>query len=194
MLIHCHPGQILVNDMYHRQISHQHCNSVNPIIFVGSCTGSSLFHLMIWRLGIINQYGSFHFVWTVLITLWCIKQAPFFWVTQAHVYSSKLISYLDWPIWCEHQVYCPIPGITHTSSAFINQNVSLCLHVHKQWRVTIFFLFLRWHSLTYTWHSVSNFRVLHWKKYFIPPLSVFSITAWQNTTWNIVSHAATKSW
>jgi hypothetical protein len=186
MPFHCHPGHILVKDKYHRLISHQHCNSVNLIIFVGSCTGSSLFHLMIWQLGIINQYVSFHFVWTVLIMLWCIKWAPFFWVTQTHVYSCKLISYLDWPIWCEHQVYCHIPGLTHTTSTFINQSVSLCLHVHKQWSVPIFFLFFCCFSLTYTWHSVSNFRVLHWKKYLISHLPVFSITSWQNTTWNIV--------
>jgi hypothetical protein len=67
MPFHCHPGQILLKDMCHRLISYQHCNSINPNIFVGSCTGSSLFHLRIWWLGIINQYGSFHFIWTVHI-------------------------------------------------------------------------------------------------------------------------------
>lgn len=123
MPFHCHPGQILLKDMCHRLISHQLCNSVDPIIFVSSCTGSSLFHLRIWWLGIINMYGSFCFMWTVLIMLWCRKQAPFFWVTNTRVYSSKLISYLDWPNWCEHQVYCPIPRLTHTTPPFINQSV-----------------------------------------------------------------------
>ena len=69
------------------------------------------------------------------------KTGTFFWVTQTHVYSSKLIPYLDWPIWWEHQVYCPIPRLTHTTPPFINQSVSLYLHVHKQWRVIFFFFF-----------------------------------------------------
>jgi len=48
MPFYCYPGQILLKDMCHRLISQQHCNSANPIIFVGSCTGSALFHLRIW--------------------------------------------------------------------------------------------------------------------------------------------------
>jgi hypothetical protein len=131
MPFNCHPGQILLKDMCHRLISHKHCNSVNPIIFVGSSTASSLFHLRIWWLEIITQYGSFHFAWTVLITLWCRKQAPCFWAAQTHVYSSKFISYLDWPIWWEHQVYCPIPGLTHTTPQPLHLLIRGCHCVYK---------------------------------------------------------------